>query len=480
MESQQMEILSDLVRYLSNDAALPAVMSAVRTEPYYRLCFEAAEVRYARMKALVCASLERQAQLQNERCSLEISGLMKRFRINGMDNATILWNTLNELKASKEEADRLREMNRCRDSPMPELPQTVVIKDWKTEGELQTARQRIGTLELELMRMADQQFEIEERVREYQDVIDNLVGQEHVAADPVHPRYHPINTCTSAACQNYVKRLRGGLRQAVADAYVRDRSVRIHGFFQRVVLPIEELRAEKDACILLLQSRLARLECATLRRSDDVATVSEDMVKHICEIERLKADVDAVRMEHQALQQRKGDLAAELRASEQDVQEARDVLDDASEKRSLCKAEAHCLEKERAHVERMWERVLSFKDGRMAADYDRMLREYQTLEYRLEVVRQEGVERMDEDDAPVKRVGNVVFTVCRCGQSVPVDEIGRHIVSLHPSKDSDEVTPCPAGCGFFANDGLEMAAHVRGSECAGRVRAIKRLKDSGV
>jgi uncharacterized protein YukE len=484
LSPQQMEILSDLVQHLSCEA-VGSSDPAVGSENYYRLRFEAAEARYGRMKALVCASLERQAQLQNERGALEISGLMKNLRIQGVDNPTVLWNTLNELKAAREEMGKLKEMNRClrHNTSMVEMQPPLATREYRAESELQIARQKIGALELELVRMSDQQFEIEERIREHQDVIDNLLGHEHTATEPVHPRYHPINTCTSAACQNYARRLRNGLRQAVADAYVRDRCVRIHGYFQRVVRPMEDLRAEKDEQIHDLRSRLARLECATLRSADDVAAVNEDMAKQVYEMEKLKADADVVRAEHQALQTRKQELASEIRGLQGSVQEARDVLEESNEKRSLCKAEMQCLEKERERVERVWERVQGFLDGRMAAEYDQMRRECQTLEHRLEAMRKDvqradGGEKMDEDDAPIKRVGKVVFITCRCGQSVRAEEIGRHILSVHRATGSGTVIPCPDGCGFFANERRELVEHVRGSECAERVRAIKRLKES--
>lgn len=479
-----MQILSDLVHHISCDVQPSAVAPTTPCAEncFSRLRFEAAEARYGRMKALVCASLERLAQA--ERAAPGVSGLMENLRINGADNATVVWNTLNELKVAKEEIAKLKEMNHCLRSNAPmEMPLPMVVRDCKVECELQVARQQIGMLELELVRMSDQQFEIEERVREYQDVIDNLLGQEHTAVDPVHPRYHPISTCSSAACQNYAKRLRSGLRQAVADAYVRDRNVRIHGHCQTVIRPLEALRAEKDGQIRELQSRLARLECVTLRSADDVAAVNEEVAKAVCELEQVKAETNTIRTERDELQKQRGALLGQIQGLQLDIQEAKAILDEAKERSSLCKAEMHCLEKERERAQRVWERVQSFMGGQMGAEYDRMLQEYQTMERRLGVMREQGAQeeqadQMVQDDAPIKQVGKTVFITCKCGQSVPADDIGRHIISAHRAKDKEEIVACPHGCGFFAASVKEMVAHVGGADCVERVRAIKRLKES--
>ena len=385
----QLEILSDLVQYLSCDDPPPLDASS---ETYFKLRFEAAEARYGRMRALVCASLEKQAQLQNERCALELSGLMKHLRVYGTMDATILWSTMNELKAAREEVGKLKEMNqRLREtspsSAIPALlPPPVELRGRiNAEAELQTAYKKISAFELELVRMNDQQFEMEERVREHQDVIDRLLGKEAPDAEPVPARYHPIHTCASTACQNYAKRLRNGLRQAVADAYVRDRCVRLHGHFRNVVLPMEALLLEKDVQIDALRLRLARLECAT--SADDVVAVDEDMARRRCEMEKLKASANALRAEHEGLKKSRKALFDENQGLRDEIRDARNTLEAANEQRILCKAETQCLETERERVDQAWARVQSFLDGQMAIDYERMRREYQTLERQLGVLR---------------------------------------------------------------------------------------------
>jgi chromosome segregation ATPase len=450
----------------------PSFAASNPVEHYFQLRFEAAEARYGRMKALVCASLEKQESLQSELSSMQISNLATDMGIAGTEGAAALWETLNELKTARAEVCKLTEMNRCLRHGVPmEVPAVCVVRDCKLEGELLATRQQMARLELELVRLNDQHFEIEERLREYEDVVDRILGQEHVAPDPVHPRFHPMATCSSPACQNYAKRLRNGMRQAVAEAYVRDRNVRIHGHYQQKVKPLEQLRLEKDEQIRQLRLRLVRLECATLRSADDVGVVNEAMAAAVSELEQLKSEADAMRVEGTALRGRKEVLIAELRGLQMEVEDARDLIDESREKRSLCKAEVQCLEKERERAERAWDRVQSFLGGQMGVDFSRMEQECQALERKLEALQQRvREEEEDEDDAPVKRVGGVVFIKCRCGQSVPHDEIGAHILHAHSSQ-----MPCAGHCGFFSGDSREMHVHFNSQECFERTAAIQRL-----
>ena len=471
----QLSLLSDLTRHLSCEDE-PDTLD--RGETYYKLRFEAAEARYGRMKALVRVSLQKQSEMQNELLLARLSNLMTELSVSGPDGATALWNALSELKEARAEIRKLTEMNRClqRDVRM-EAPSLRIVRDPELEGALQAARQQISAMDLELVRMNDQQFEIEERLRESQDVIDRLLNIEHTATEPVHPRFFPMNACPVAACQNYTKRLRNGLRQAVADAYVRDRRVRLHGHFQQTVRPLEERCAIKDEHIRDLRLRLARLECATLRSADDVSTVSEEKAAMVAEVERLRSEADVVRAECEALQARRGELLAEIRGLQDEVAEAKELIDECNEKRSLCTAELQCLENERERAEQAWGRVQGFMNGQMAADYDRMQREYQRLEHELGVaqaMRNEEKPKDEEDKASVKRVKGVIFIACKCGESVPANEINKHILHAH----STGAVPCPRGCGFYGKDDAEMRAHACGKECSERTEAIKRLKSS--
>ena len=469
----QLNVLSDLTQCLSCEEE-PETLD--RGESYYKLRFEAAEARYGRMKALVCVSLQKQAQMQHELLVAGISNLMTDLNISGSESATALWNALQELKEAKAEIRKLNELNRCLrgEEVQMKVPSVVVVKDASVEGELLAARRQISAMDLELVRMSDQQFEIEERLRESQDVIDNLLGIEHgTTTEPVHPRFHPINTCPVTACQNYAKRLRNGLRQAVADAYVRDRRVRIHGHFQQTVRPLEEHHVKQEGQIHELRLRLARLECVTLRSANDVSVVNEEKAAAVSELDRLKAEAGVVRAECEALQARRTNLRSEIQGLQQEIVDARELIDECNEKRGLCTAEMQCLENERSRAERVWGRIQDFLNGSMAVEFDRMQRDYQRLELELGVARQHMQELQDEEDtSPVKRIKGVVFITCKCGESVPAGEINQHILRAH----SAAAVVCPRGCGFFAKDHAEMRAHVCSQECSDRTGAIKRLK----
>lgn len=510
MSSVRMDILSDLAQYLSCDeesmvcvfvyclccitlnpltwlqmqAPQPAVTNSV--ENYYKLRFEAAETRYTRLKTLVNVSLEKQAMLQAELKTFEISNLMVDLQIGAAEEGSaVLWNTLTELKAAREEIQKLTEMNHCLQNERPmKIPSIIVLRDACVEGELQAARRQISALDLELVRMSDQQFEIEERVREYQDVIDHLLGNEQVVPEPVHPRYHPIAEGSSAACQNYIKRLRNGLRQAVADAYVRDRRVRLHGYFQQVVRPQEELIAEKNQRIRELLLRLARLECATLRSAEDVSTVDETKARLVAETEQLKWDIERMHSECDALRERKDRLTTELQGLQAEIEEARLTIDESSEKRILCKAEMQRLENERERAEQVWERIQRFLGGQTGAEFEKMQREYQRLEHELEILQlsvqetKDSKEKEKQEHSSVKRIDGVVFIQCRCGQSVSAEEIGQHITDTHEAQYEGNLLQCPRGCGFFAVNVKEMSSHLYDPLCLDKVNAIKRLKAS--
>jgi hypothetical protein len=389
LSPDQLEVLADLTRFISCDAELPPV--ATGTENYFKLRFEAAEVRYGRMRALLCESLEQQARLRGECVALEIAGLMKTLRVRCAGGDAALWTTLNELKAVRAEVSKLKEMNRCLREhrvPVVELPPCVLIAASQAETELRIARRRISALELELVRMSDQHFMVEELVREHQDVIDNLMGQVTPCNElAVPPRDHPVNTCASAACRTYARRLRNGLRQEVAAAYVRDRCVRMYGYFQHAVRPVEVLRSETDAEIHMLRLRLSRLECATLMSADEATEVDDRLAGKVSDIKRLTASAETLRVEVVALRASKRELVRELLGLQDEIRDARHATDELKEVRALCHAEKECLRLERERLERVCKQMESFRDGRMLVEFERMLAEFQALERDLEAAR---------------------------------------------------------------------------------------------
>jgi hypothetical protein len=173
----------------------------------YRLRYEAAERRYDRMKGEMNMAIERQKQLE-----------LQSVVCNHADITT----------------------------------------DASLRAELAVAKQRIIALELECNRLNSNErlFENEERVRECEDVFDEILGRRHEETDGLHSKHHPATLCKNEACQNYARRMRSVFRQTVAEACAKERNERVNGYFHRKVEPLEKLRAEKDNEILKLRMML--------------------------------------------------------------------------------------------------------------------------------------------------------------------------------------------------------------------------------
>ena len=171
-----------------------------------------------------------------------------------------------------------------------------------------------------------------------------------------------------------------------SQAYVRDRSARIHGFFRQNVQPLEQLRAEKDAEIECLRLRLARLECATFRTAGGVDSneVDAELVAAVMRLEGLRTEQAALTEECETLRVKKGELAMELAGLRAEVEEARHFIDESSEKRGLCTAATHMLEHERREAERIWRQIKQFKEGKTAAEYERRMQQLERVEMEID------------------------------------------------------------------------------------------------
>lgn len=219
LSNHELQILRDLIPYVSHEEGMIPVIC---DEHGYRMLYEASEARYSRMKALVRASVEKQAQMAIQLEQARAGILLRELDIQISEpQAAALWETANELRRIKEENLRLKEMNQSLRSGLvikvsPEIAHAAV-QSRKLEAELLAAKQQISAMDLELLRMSDQRFEDDERLREYEDVLRQFSGVEADASEEHHPRFHPITTCKDLACRAYARRLRNGLRQAVAE-----------------------------------------------------------------------------------------------------------------------------------------------------------------------------------------------------------------------------------------------------------------------
>jgi hypothetical protein len=222
LSHREFQILCELIPCVSHEELPPT--SSLTDENGYRLLYQASEARYSKMKALVRASVEKQVQLAVHLEQARMDGLLSDLDIKISEpQAAVLWETASELRRMREENATLKEMNQAlRTGVVIRLPSECVDSPTGTnkrlESELCSARQQISAMDLELLRMSDQRFEDDERLREYEDVLGQLAGTESCVVDaPVHPRFHPMSTCKDPACRGYARRLRNGLRQAVAE-----------------------------------------------------------------------------------------------------------------------------------------------------------------------------------------------------------------------------------------------------------------------
>lgn len=378
LSPQELCLLTEVISYIEPH---PEEHGPPSQDPHTQLCYklryEAAEARYARMKAVVCALLEMLRTGRQEQVAADPS-------------------------PSTDELVRLREINRCLrngikmelppwEAPSPNEADVVALR-----AQLVVAHKQITAMDLELARLNDKKFEEDERAREYEDVFRSLLrAEERPDPGPVHPRFHPISVCQDAGCRNYARRLRNGLRQAVAEAYVRDRNVRIHGHFRRVVEPVERLRAEKDAELARLRRRVRQLECAaftTAEEAEATSSVSRELVDALARLDDARREGERLRAECVRLQSRRDGLQVSVTELLAELQDANRTIDSVAERRALCQAELDTLARERESVQQIWDRIDRFMSGAMARDYEHKRLELERLEREMAALH----ERMDE------------------------------------------------------------------------------------
>lgn len=466
----------------------------------YRLRYEAAEARYGRMKALVCASLEAQMRLKARiNGQLAVETLQELGLGDSAAVGALLGQRTLDESQRRETVDELWRLVR---ELRPD--ERATMRRSEADVELAVAQQKIFALELELNRLNDKVFEDDERVRECEDVLERIMFRPSrpPAADEsaaVPRRFHPMVTCAELACQSYARRLRSGLKQAVAEAYVRDRNVRIHGHVRSCVESAERLRFEKDREIHRLRFELARLERATGQWSADVTLEHLDaaVVLKKLELDSLGAQAQRMREETQALITERDRWRAALQAEQGALREAEARVEEARSLRA--RMELRALETDEAEFERLAARMEGF--NRVGDPLD----EEDRGPGRRRGPQDEAASCDDEEDddgggkrarstvCAVKkggrrkptgvclRDGGIVVPCCRCKEEVPLREMERHAADAHGG-----ALLCPNGCGFFIPSTrpgrqTDMVRHIKGQACLERLREIRRLeKEDGL
>jgi hypothetical protein len=247
-------------------------------------------------------------------------------------------------KAAEQRYDRMKGMvnNAIEQMRLMEIKDSSMdpMTDSDLRAELAVARQKIIALELECSRLnsSERLFEYEERVREYEDVFNQIVGYEHPETEGLHPKYHPTVQCKSEACQNYARRMRSIFRQSVAEACAKERSARVNGVFQREIEPLEKLRARKDAEILELRLKAG----GNYERVDEGNLDAEIEVKRI-QLANLRAEIEEAERERLDAMTKLYDVCSILESTQHKVLEARKTLDAAGHAKVIYTAEVEAM-----------------------------------------------------------------------------------------------------------------------------------------
>jgi hypothetical protein len=518
-----------------------SMLGSESVENCYRLRLEAAEKRYARMKGLVTVSLEAQHQLKSENTILHAAqaivqqGLERDCAVTlkvmlsskgKMDAVASEINSLTtRLRDALVENEKLMTFNReLRGETM--VPMVVddassgvaVQNDPEENAEISTLRARITALELECCRLQSRPelFDDGERLRECEDVFDQLLGRDRLdnCVEDVPGssllRFHPVGTCSSVSCKAYALRLRGGLRRAVTDAYARERNERINGFVKHYVRPAVAICAEKDLEIRQLNERIARFE-QTMRMTSGEAdqvqlhVVSSEIVEAMTELGRLRSECARLRMDCSKLNSVLVVLDSQERAVSARLGEVLVEVNSLLEERALTQSSRDMLAEERHRLETVREEILKFKDGRMGsafkekkAQIEALQREMDGLSVNVQPTDVEDPVAMSAVESPVEELqsnvelrkkkskrssqfdilpnGGGVRLLCRCGERVLISEIADHAQQDHRVPEK-RVLVCKAGCGYFVTNGsrVDMDKHTRSNSCVQRLAEIHAL-----
>lgn len=574
---ETVRVFVDLAPYLSTRSDAPAPLAHPASAPLqpgmaqdcFRLRYEAAERRYARMKGLVHASLEAQQRMEREsrglrvadrivqmgletECAATLAAVPQRgLGISSMVASVALQDDIDgltsRLAAALELNEKLMSMNReLRGLQGLEPASAAMAVEWSDPtvesltAEVETLRRQIILLELECtcLQSASDRFELDERLRECEDVFDQLMGRERrdfteedQAATPVLGavlgRFHPRSTCPHSACVAYARRLRGGFRIAITDAYVRERINRINGLVRHVIEPAETLRVRKDAEIRALREQVLRFEQSLRLTSEEadrlvLRETSLAILAKAAELDALKLECASAEKEFTARRLVLSKLVAEERALQEDVHDAQRQIMGLSEERQMTRKVMNEFREEHARLQKLREEITRFQTGQSGALFRRQHKEATVLAIEVDNLRieREAAVVVDLDGGDEAAVGGdgvgVVsaetfaaaisgggskrqrgsarsgpsaivsaldgspLILCICGDYIPYTAIDSHIREVHAAlPDTNQcLSVCGAKCGFFSvglpSDNA-LQRHAASGECAARLEAIRLL-----
>ena len=242
---------------------------------YFRLRFEQAEQRYDRMKGLVRSALEKVRCIESENKDLRASKELVGLKLQPMHCDTLLSKFLSgpcapddavkssieylvsELAISAAEKAKLLENNRLlrmqrgrvdlgEDPHIKALFENAISEAKDFKPLIAKLQAQITAMEYEWTQaknMRDELFDYDDKLREHEVIADVLFLKRKTPPDDV--------------------KLFATSRRHMIEILVEDRNRNINGYYARKLLPLENLRAKKDAEILDLRMTIRRYELMT-------------------------------------------------------------------------------------------------------------------------------------------------------------------------------------------------------------------------
>jgi hypothetical protein len=234
---------------------------------YYRLRFEAAEERYNQMKGLVRAALEKVWCIERENADLRSAETLSRLKLQPVHynsllatfvgskrvpdnelkaNISYLLQELSDLRAENAKLNRYGEREVYEDPALREHYLTAIQEARMFVPKISKLQAQITAMEFvwtQAKTLRDELFDYEAKLQEHELVANAMCLKRLPVSDEV--------------------KLFAFSRRNMLELLVEDRNKNINGFYARRVIPLEELRLQKDAEICELRRRILHYELIT-------------------------------------------------------------------------------------------------------------------------------------------------------------------------------------------------------------------------
>jgi hypothetical protein len=234
---------------------------------YYRLRFEAAEERYNRMKGLVRAALEKVWCIERENANLRSAESLSKLKLQPMyydsllstfvgskrvsenelkKNISYLVQELSALRAENTKLGGYGEQTSHEDLALREQYLMAIKETYLFLPKISKLQAQITAMEFawtQAKNLRDELFDYEAKLQEHEMVANTMCLKRLPKSDDV--------------------KLFAFSRRNMLELLVEDRNKNINGYYARRVIPLEELRLQKDAEILELRRMVLHYELKT-------------------------------------------------------------------------------------------------------------------------------------------------------------------------------------------------------------------------